>query len=449
LSIAARPAATLGKVGSAAYLNMLRVIASEASKLKPDTLRAMRASPCVLGLTKDDKGDSLGKLYLASDIVVEDDSRFRRLFPEVASAPLEALLEGLYKALGSSDISAVVEEISAPANNTVALPLSKDGCELDKKLALRLPVLVQKCPPNEVHGARFQAWDAKAKKKRQNKDFGTEPGAFVRQVAHISCELRLKLANRAVQSKTVQATCCFSGDRLCVTKVDYFHVASALVRLFLKVRSNDRALLWATLLQSSGESLEEMGFVLPNDPVVAVALPKLVAPEEPSSLAKSPSLVKPSVTLSAASNLPPSKPPPTALPSVLPKSLPEVLPKSLPDVLPKSLPDVLPKSLPSVLPKSLPSVLPKSLPSVLPRHRPNNPNPHPAPPLPLLPWVLQTRRRFATRPSQRRWASVGPRTRRRSATAASSSPSRRPCWTVRFHVISSFLSFHIQHHSGL
>ncbi|KAF9976136.1 hypothetical protein BGZ73_009111 [Actinomortierella ambigua] len=267
------------------YKAVLRQIASHLNviKLNKALFEEMKRSPFLLGERRiqDDegapaegssdsgKGDSASsedsevgqvvvhcKLAVAKDIYLIDDPVPQRLFQPLG-APMEAHLETLYEALGSTWISTQVRERYQPKGNMTITNRSENLQELIRE---RAPLLLTDLGGhNGRHGGNNVSLEWFTKK------------LVVRQIPEIQL-LREFLPTKQVKADPTTACVVQTSKNeplLLVTgrgELDYFDIADALTKVVLRRRTLQDNFWWANLLSSSLLNLKRKG--LPVDRIL-------------------------------------------------------------------------------------------------------------------------------------------------------------------------------------
>jgi Protein of unknown function (DUF3684) len=276
----ASPAAIYSTVGSASYLELLKLIASQFSTLSialqknfasGSVLLATRLTDAGPGSMEERRdGDDLSEacsvhqiqysLAKASDVVIVDDSLLQRLFNPLC-APSESGLESFYSHLGCEFISSATQRRYRLQGGKSER--NDETRSLSDRISQRRSLILDTASSRSLRPNAHKLLEA----------------VTVFQVPGIQAEYKLFSATRSSA-----VTCCAQMDEfnLVITRfLDYFDVAAALGGMLYTRCSLQDIFLLAQLLETPLKQLRARGF--PVDKVVTVEAPPALQAPVPTS----------------------------------------------------------------------------------------------------------------------------------------------------------------------
>ena len=228
--------------GHEQYLHLLRFLSVEFASINARSRAKLRSSACLLAFRADEKQKKEHVLTRASRCYIADNSVLKRLFNPLC-APPETQLERMYQALGAPTLGSAVKTKVVYDNTPVTNSTTRDLLRL---LVARVPLMTMQRERGDL-SERSEKWLRRLARARDGEDEG-----MVLQVPLIK---RVMVLDEERKERGTTAFCMNEAVLLITKDFDFFDIAEELVRVFLdKVDMND-SLLWATILQSSTESL--------------------------------------------------------------------------------------------------------------------------------------------------------------------------------------------------
>jgi hypothetical protein len=227
------------------YLDLLRQIAANYRQIRNDKriFNILKSSEFLIALkAHDEEGkEKAFALKMAKDIYLVDDPVLAQVFKPF-TAPIEPAIEAMYVDLGSTWISANVQEKYSVKGDAVKHDTSLKLQEIIRERAILLL----------YDGHQMRKLDEIASNSQQ-----------LLERIDVSSVPKIEIVRTFGNAiKAQETTACLSESKQIhiTTKFDYFDVASAVAKLILKAPRLNDCLLISTFLSSTLENLTRKGF---------------------------------------------------------------------------------------------------------------------------------------------------------------------------------------------